>query len=41
MAKARLFDGSDMWLITKLKDLKEVLQDNRLSKVGAVWSVGG
>lgn len=33
VAKARLFDGSDMWLITKLKDLKEVLQDNRLSKV--------
>jgi hypothetical protein len=33
VSKARLFDGSDMWLITKLKDVQEVLQDNRFSKV--------
>jgi cytochrome P450 len=33
VSKARLFDGSEMWLITKLKDVQEVLQDNRFSKV--------
>ncbi|KAF6261839.1 cytochrome P450, nitric oxide reductase [Scenedesmus sp. NREL 46B-D3] len=33
VSKARLFDGSDVWLITKLKDVLEVLQDNRFSKV--------
>jgi cytochrome P450 len=35
VSKARLFDGSNMWLITKLKDVQEVLQDNRFSKVRA------
>jgi nitric oxide reductase len=34
VSKARLFDGSEMWLLTKHKELKEVLQDNRFSKVG-------
>lgn len=33
MSKAKLFDGSDIWLITKLKDVQEALQDNRFSKV--------
>lgn len=32
ISKARLFDR-DVWLVTKMKDLKEVLVDNRFSKV--------
>lgn len=34
--QARLFDGSPIWLLTKMQDVKEVLQDNRLSKVRVV-----
>ena len=33
VATAKLFDDSDIWLITKHEDLKKVLTDNRLSKV--------
>jgi len=35
--QARLFDGTPIWLLTKMNDVKEVLQDdkdNRFSKVG-------
>lgn len=33
--QAKLFDGSPIWLLTKMKDVKEVLADTRFSKVGA------
>eukprot|EP00195_Chlamydomonas_chlamydogama_P009597 CAMPEP_0202897450 /NCGR_PEP_ID=MMETSP1392-20130828/6199_1 /ASSEMBLY_ACC=CAM_ASM_000868 /TAXON_ID=225041 /ORGANISM="Chlamydomonas chlamydogama, Strain SAG 11-48b" /LENGTH=450 /DNA_ID=CAMNT_0049583077 /DNA_START=265 /DNA_END=1617 /DNA_ORIENTATION=+ len=33
ISRARLFDGSPIWLITKLKDVCNVLEDNRFSKV--------
>lgn len=31
--QARLFDGSPIWLISKMQDVKDVLQDGRFSKV--------
>lgn len=34
VAPGRLFDGSKIWLISRHKELKEVLQDGRFSKVG-------
>lgn len=33
VSKAKLFDGKDIWLITKLKDVKKVLTDDAFSKV--------
>ncbi|PNW87944.1 hypothetical protein CHLRE_01g007950v5 [Chlamydomonas reinhardtii] len=33
VAPGRLFDGSKIWLISRHKELKEVLQDGRFSKV--------
>ncbi|KAI3427183.1 hypothetical protein D9Q98_007120 [Chlorella vulgaris] len=33
MAKAKLFDGSPIWMATKLEDLQAVLVDDRFSKV--------
>ncbi|KAL4423466.1 hypothetical protein ABPG77_005418 [Micractinium sp. CCAP 211/92] len=33
VAQAKLFDGSPIWLLTKLKDCQQVLVDNRFSKV--------
>jgi cytochrome P450 len=33
VARAKLFDGSNIWLITKHKDLKQVLTDGRFTKV--------
>jgi cytochrome P450 len=34
--QAKLFDGSPIWLLTKMDDVKEVLKDNRFSKVRAL-----
>lgn len=33
MSKAKLFDGKDIWLITKLNDVKKVLTDDAFSKI--------
>lgn len=46
ISRAKLFDGSPVWLVARLKDLQQALVDNKLSKVGmcvcvAVGAWGG